>query len=135
MTETRPSRHAANNMPVFGSYALPSGSPPIGGEATTLPVSAFVTTITLSQAENRRWFFRSIARAEGPSQGASGHDPLTASVLVSNSVRELLSWIFTNMLPLPSRAGSSGLPPRGTVPTTFTALSSTTAEQVLFRLQ
>jgi len=27
--------------------------PPIGGEATTLPVSAFVTTITLSQARKQ----------------------------------------------------------------------------------
>src|ERR1700704_6826877 len=99
MTETRPSRHAAINIPVFGSYALPQGPPPIGGEATTLPVSAFVTTITLSQAENRRWFFRSIARAEGPSQGASGHDPLTARDLVSNFVSMLVVSMFTNMLP------------------------------------
>src|SRR6266566_3642667 len=135
MTETRPSRHAANNIPVLGSYALPSGSPPIGGDETTLPVSAFVTTITLSQAENRRRFFKSIARAEGPSQGARGQDPLTASDLVSNSVRELLSSIFTNMLPLPSRAGSSGLPPRATVPTTFPDVASITVESLLFPLK
>src|SRR5258708_12728535 len=85
MTETRPSRHAANNMPVFGSYALPSGSPPIGGDATTLPVSMFVTTITLSQAENRPGFFKSAARADGPSQAPRGHDPLTSSPLLSHS--------------------------------------------------
>src|ERR1700736_1950052 len=99
MTETRPSRQAAKSMPVLGSYVLPSGSPPIGGDATTLPVSPFVTTITLSQAEKRRWFFRSIARAEGPSQGASGHDPLTARDLVSNFVSMLVVSMFTNMLP------------------------------------
>ena len=50
--------------------------------------------------------------------------PFTASVFASNSRIELLSSRFTNMLPWPSSAGSSGLPLSITVPTTLPVTAS-----------
>src|SRR5207248_645661 len=87
MTVRMPSPQEAKKSSVSGSKAAASGPLPISGVATTLPVSAFTTTETLSsQTEYKRRFRVSIARPEGDLHGAKGQRCVSVIFLASISI-------------------------------------------------
>src|SRR5213082_2525883 len=72
-TVRMPSPQEAKKSFVAGSKAVASGPLPISGVATTLPVSAFITTETLSsQTAYRRRFLVSMDKPDGDLHGAIG---------------------------------------------------------------
>src|SRR5262249_48422989 len=108
-TDTVPSPQEENTSPVSGSKAAASTRSPIGSLATTLPLSALTTTISLlRQPTNRRWVLVSIARPVGVAPGASGQVSSTVIFLASSLSSVFLSSRLTKTWPAPSAAANSG---------------------------
>src|SRR5260370_14756731 len=64
----------------------------------------------LSQTENNRWCWMSMARPEGALQGANGHVAVTFMLAASICRSWFVSSMLTKTFPVPSVTENSGLP-------------------------